>query len=163
MPLRDSTDHAFLGIAATAVDAHRLLHLADATPFAARSTLDQAHVVLTAVHRLLEDHAAPTSPTAAGSPHALPHLRAARDLVWQAAEQIHRAYHHAPRNGASSATRVDPSADACHRGLPEGAPDLTICQRHLLVTTRARRHSTPADLRNRMTGQSGHATPGAAS
>ncbi|MEK0099847.1 DUF6238 family protein, partial [Streptomyces sp. A475] len=40
--------------------------------------------------------------------------------------------------------------------LPEGAPELTVCQRHLAAAARVRRDHTPADLRDPFTGLTRH-------
>ncbi|UGQ10943.1 DUF6238 family protein [Yinghuangia sp. ASG 101] len=149
---------AFLSIATTAVDASRVLNLPDVLPDAIRAALDELHAHLIALLRLLEAHSQAGAPSSA-SPYTLPHLRAARDRVWQAAEEVHHAYHHAPRPD-------DPASGddiaACRHGLPEGAPELTICHRHLRAGTRVRRATTSAALRTPVPRPIRHSLAGAA-
>ncbi|HSA49066.1 MAG TPA: DUF6238 family protein [Yinghuangia sp.] len=155
----DPAARAFLSIATTAIDATRVLSLPDIAPEAARVALDELHALLVAAHHLLDAHAQPAAPASA-APHTLPHLLIARDRVWQAVEEVHHAYHHAPRPDGSSRNAGDVAA--CRRRLPEGAPELTICQRHHQATARVRRSTTPADLRTPISGSVRHPRPGAA-
>lgn len=158
MTPHDPAARAFLSIATTAVDASRVLNLPDIAPDAARIALDELHAHLIAVHHLIDAHAQKGAPSSA-APHALPHLRAARDRVWQAAEEVHHAYHHGPRPSIKARNH---DITACRRGLPEGAPELTICQRHQRATARVRRTTTPANLRNPIPGSVRHPHPGTA-
>ncbi|WP_424921781.1 DUF6238 family protein [Streptomyces sp. wa1] len=68
--------------------------------------------------------------------------------MWQAAEHLHAAYHAAPRPDSGEI----PAPEACQAGLPEGAPGLTICQRHQRTAHLVRRRTTPADLHAPFTG-----------
>ncbi|MEU2761290.1 DUF6238 family protein [Streptomyces sp. NPDC007094] len=45
-----------------------------------------------------------------------------------------------------------PAPEACQAGLPEGAPEFTICQRHQSTAHLVRRRTTPADLHAPFTG-----------
>lgn len=158
---------AAAAVAATAVDAVRVLDLPGLLPDHARAALDGTHDLLIALHRLLDAHTSPGSAATAVTPGALPHLAAARDYLWHSADQVHLAYHHAPHPGdrppaaRSDTTTSGPDVTACRRGLPEGAPEFAICQRHQQATVRVRRHTTPADLaRRRITGTVSHSPTG---
>jgi hypothetical protein len=105
------------------------LNLPADPPAASRAELDALHAHLVALHALLDAHHSCRPDPARGS-----HLLAACHRVWQAADAVHTAYHAAPRG------------EAHLPGLPEGAPLLTICQRHQRATRLARRRMTPTDI-----------------
>ncbi|MDW4911449.1 DUF6238 family protein, partial [Streptomyces sp. ADMS] len=107
--------------------------------------LDALHAHLVSLHGLLDAHAARTGQLV---PIEGDQLRAARTRIWQAADHVHAAYHAAPRPGSGEV----PDRETCRAGLPEGAPELTICQRHQLTAHLVRRHTTPADLHAPFTG-----------
>lgn len=86
---------------------------------AGRADLD-AHLIC--VFDLLDTHARRTLPV---NGREGDQLKAARTRLWQAADHLHAAYHAAPHPD-----RAVPGPDAFGTGLPEGAPELTICQRH---------------------------------
>ncbi|MFE2864896.1 DUF6238 family protein [Embleya sp. NPDC059259] len=148
MPATPEQLHApesnFLLFAAIALDCHRTVDLPSLTGAATRRELDDLHGHLIALHHLIDAHTTRTAPIADAEGD---HLKAARTHLWQAAEQLHHAYHHAPH--ADGAT---PDRDVCRRRTPEGAPELTVCQRHIGALTRVRRHATPADLRKSAPG-----------
>ncbi|MGW4692416.1 DUF6238 family protein [Kitasatospora sp. YST-16] len=127
-----------LRFASTAVDVHHHTSLPDQLP-ASRTELDALHAHCTALFRLVDTHTATTRPH---QPAEADQLHAARVRLWQTADALHAAYHRAPRGDDRAPTR-----EACALRLPEGAPDLGICQRHTLVSVRMRRVCTPAELR----------------
>jgi hypothetical protein len=135
----------FVPFATAAVDFHRALNLPAAPLAASRAELDSLHEHLLAVYELLDAH---TVRTAALAPVEGDHLHAACTRVWQAATDVHAAYHAAPHPG----TGTLPAPDACRAGLPEGAPELTVCQRHQAAAHLVRRRTTPADLHTPFTG-----------
>jgi hypothetical protein len=102
--------------------------------------LDVLHAHLTALHQLLDRLAENTRPP---HPTAGRHLATAHTRLWQAASEVHSAFHLLP-----STTAAQAEASACHpERLPEGPPVLTICQRHLAAGHSIRRKTTPTDLR----------------
>lgn len=104
-----------------------------------RPHLDVLHTHLTTLLQLLDRLAENTRPA---HPGAGRHLAGAHNRLWQAATDIHAAFHLLPTG------RPDPEAGACHpERLPEGPPVLTICQRHLAAGHTVRRKTTPTDLR----------------
>ncbi|KQV20953.1 MULTISPECIES: DUF6238 family protein [unclassified Kitasatospora] len=103
-----------------------------------REELDALHEHAVALYLLL-DHA--TARTRPHVPTQGNELHNARIRMWQVSEHLHAAYHAAPRADGRMPTR-----EACATRLPEGAPDLTICQRHLKASARIRYFTTPADL-----------------
>ncbi|MFE7318267.1 DUF6238 family protein [Streptomyces sp. NPDC057555] len=139
----------FVPFATAALDFHRAINL-PAGPLAAhRTELDTLHAHLTALYGLFDAHTARTGTVAEVEGD---HLRACRIRLWQAAEHLHDAYHAAPH----PSTGRPPTRDACRGRLPEGAPELTICQRHLATAAHVRRDHTPADLRDPITGLTRH-------
>ncbi|MEU3162085.1 DUF6238 family protein [Streptomyces griseoincarnatus] len=135
----------FVPFATAALDFHRAINMPVAPVAASRTELDSLHAHLVALYGLLDAHTARTTPVATAEGD---HLRACRIRLWQAAEHLHAAYHAAPQR----VTGRLPTREACRARLPEGAPDLTVCQRHLATATRVRRDHTPADLRDPFTG-----------
>jgi hypothetical protein len=129
----------FVPFATAALDFHRDLNLPTAPLAASRTELDSLHELVIALHELLDAHACRTSPLL---PREGAELAAARTRLWQAADHLHTAYHAAPRPG----TGALPTQEECRARLPEGAPDLTICQRHQRAAHLARRRTTPTDL-----------------
>ncbi|MEU2131781.1 DUF6238 family protein [Streptomyces sp. NPDC018352] len=106
-----------------------------------RPHLDVLHAHLTAVHQLLDRLAESTRPP---HPVAGRHLATAHTRLWQAATEIHSAFHLLPSSTPAEASE----SSACHpERLPEGPPVLTICQRHLAAGHVIRRKTTPTDLR----------------
>jgi hypothetical protein len=130
--------------ATEALDFHRALTVPAGPVAASRTELDALHAHLLALYALLDAHTDRTSRTA---PVAGDHLRACRVRIWQAADHLHAAYHAAPHPDGRL-----PSREACRARLPEGAPDLTICRRHLATGAHVRRDHTPADLHDPFTG-----------
>ncbi|MDX3854924.1 DUF6238 family protein [Streptomyces sp. AK02-01A] len=106
-----------------------------------RVHLDALHAHLTTLHQLL-DHL--TDATRPPHPAAGHHLATAHTRLWQAATEIHSAFHLLPSNTTADSA----AASACPpERLPEGPPVLTICQRHLTAGHIIRRKTTPTDLR----------------
>lgn len=139
----------FVPFATAAVDFHRALNLPDRPLAGSRAELDSLHEHLLAVHDLLDAHAVRTGTVA---PVEGDCLAVARTRIWQAAAEVHAAYHAAPHPD----TGTTPSREACRAGLPEGAPELTICRRHQAAAHLARRRTTPADLHTPFTGLTRH-------
>ncbi|KIE28120.1 hypothetical protein LK08_04490 [Streptomyces sp. MUSC 125] len=139
----------FVPFATAALDFHRAINMPVAPVAASRTELDSLHAHLVALYGLLDAHTARTAPVASVEGD---HLRACRIRLWQAAEHLHAAYHAAPQR----LTGCLPTREACRARLPEGAPDLTVCQRHLATAARVRRDHTPADLRDPFTGLTRH-------
>ncbi|MFJ3939113.1 DUF6238 family protein [Streptomyces parvus] len=135
----------FVPFATAALDFHRAINMPVAPVAASRTELDSLHAHLVALYGLLDAHTARTTPVATAEGD---HLRSCRIRLWQAAEHLHAAYHAAPQR----VTGRLPTREACRARLPEGAPDLTVCQRHLATAARVRRDHTPADLRDPFTG-----------
>ncbi|SFC59699.1 DUF6238 family protein [Streptomyces aidingensis] len=148
MPPTDTVSD-FIPYATAAVDFHRALNVPAGSLAAGRAELDSLHAHLISLHGLFDLHTARTAITA---PREADHLRAVRTRLWQAAEHLHAAYHAAPRPGTGQV----PDAEACRARLPEGAPELTVCQRHLRTAIRVRRQTTPADLHDPFTGLTRH-------
>ncbi|MFI0722083.1 DUF6238 family protein [Streptomyces sp. NPDC021224] len=129
----------FVPYATAALDLHRELNLSSGSfadlPPSTRGELDALHAHLVSLHALLDAHARRTS----ALPPARPDLVTAAHRIWQAADVLHAAYHAASRDGVR--------ADAARRrGLPDGAPLLSICQRHQRAIRLARRRMTPTDV-----------------
>jgi hypothetical protein len=125
------------------------LNLPAAPLAASRTELDSLHEHLLAVYGLLDAHAVRTATLA---PVEGDHLHTASTRVWQAATEVHAAYHAAPHPG----TGTLPDPETCRAGLPEGTPELTVCQRHHATTRTVRRRTTPADLHTPFTGLTRH-------
>ncbi|MFJ9131243.1 DUF6238 family protein [Streptomyces sp. NPDC102340] len=139
----------FVPFATAALDFHRAINMPVSQVAAERTELDALHGHLIALYDLLDAHAARTTPVATAEGD---HLRACRIRLWQAAEHLHAAFHAAPH----PKTGRLPSRETCRARLPEGAPELTVCQRHLATSARIRREHTPADLRDPFTGLTRH-------
>lgn len=135
----------FVPFATAALDFHRALNLPNGPLVTTRAELDALHSHLVSLHGLFDAHAVRVGRLvpAEGDP-----IRAARTRVWQAADHVHAAYHAAPRPDSGEV----PEREACQAGLPEGAPELTICQRHQRTAHLVRRRTTPADLHAPFTG-----------
>ncbi|MCK7626180.1 DUF6238 family protein [Streptomyces sp. RS10V-4] len=131
----------FVPFATAALDFHRAINLPDDSHAASRIELDALHAHLTSLYGLIDAHTTLTAPVAKAEGD---HLRACRVRLWQATEHLHAAYHAAPRPASSPEAR--------RARLPEGAPDLTVCRRHLTTAARVRRSHTPTDLRDPFTG-----------
>ncbi|MEU3529087.1 DUF6238 family protein [Streptomyces sp. NPDC038707] len=102
-----------------------------------RAQLDALHAHLTELHRLIDQLAEAARPP---HPAAGRHLAAAHTRLWQAATDVHAAFHLLPTAQKDSV--------ACRpEQLPDGPPFLTICQRHLAAGHIVRRKTTPTDLR----------------
>ncbi|KND38335.1 DUF6238 family protein [Streptomyces acidiscabies] len=142
-PTTNSQD--FVPFATAALDFHRALNIPGGALVAARDELDSLHAHLVSLFGLLDAHACRTGSLV---PVEGDHLRAARTRIWQAADHLHAAYHAAPRTGSGEV----PDREACQAGLPEGAPVLTICQRHQRAGLLVRRRTTPAELHDPFTG-----------
>lgn len=139
----------FLPFSTAAIDFHRALNLPTGPLVTSREELDSLHAHLVAVQDLLDAHTDRTGRLLAAEADQ---LSAARTRVWQAADHVHGAYHAAPRPGTGDA----PEEEAARPSLPEGAPELTICQRHQRASHRIRRSTTPADLHAPFTGLNRH-------
>jgi hypothetical protein len=139
------TAQDFVPFATAALDFHRALNLPAAPLAAPRAELDSLHEHLVAVYELVDAHTMRT-----GSLVRIEgdFLGAARTRIWQAADHLHAAYHSAPRPDSGEV----PGREVCRAGLPEGAPELTICRRHQIAARLVRRRSTPADLHAPFTG-----------
>ncbi|MER6500159.1 DUF6238 family protein [Streptomyces sp. NPDC001455] len=136
--------HPYLRAASAGVRHHtRALAQPDTfpPPPADRLHLDVLHAHLTALHQLLARLGETTQPP---HPAASRHLSTAHTRLWQAATEIHAAFHLLPSNTAGEGAEEG----ACHpKRLAEGPPVLTICQRHLAAGHIIRRKTTPTDLR----------------
>lgn len=133
-----------LQYATDALDFHRALTVPHGSVAASRADLNALHAHLFALYALLDVHTDRTSRTA---PVEADHLRAGRIRIWQAADHLHAAYHAAPHPDGRLPTR-----EACRSRLPEGGPELVLCQRHLDISALVRREHTPADLHAPFTG-----------
>ena len=142
-PTPDAQD--FVPYATAAIDFHRALNVPGGALVASRTELDSLHAHLIALHGLLDAHVSRTTPLMQTEGD---HLKAARTRIWQAADHLHVAYHAAPRPDTGEV----PTREACSARLPEGAPELTICQRHQRAARTVRRQSTPAELYAPFTG-----------
>jgi hypothetical protein len=138
------TDPALLHYATAALDVHHHTALPEIPGMADRVELDALHAHTTALYELLDTH---TNGTRRILPVEGDHLHATRTRLWQAAEHLHDAYHSAVREDGSL-----PTPEECAVRRPEGAPRLTICQRHISTAARVRRQTTPAELRTAVTG-----------
>lgn len=128
--------HPYLRASTAGVRHHaRALNRAPTKPVD-RIHLDALHSHLTSLHPLLDQLAETTRPA---HPAAGKHLASAHNRLWQAATEIHTAFHLLPSTAADS-TGCRPDR------LPEGPPVLTICQRHLTTGHIIRLKTTPADL-----------------
>jgi len=132
-----------LRLATSALDVHHYTSRPEQDP-ASRAELDAIHAHACALYALLDSHTATTRPQVQAEGDQ---LHAARIRLWQATEHLHAAYHAAPREDGRLPTR-----EACAARLAEGAPDLTVCQRHVATSVRVRRTTTPTDLRADFTG-----------
>lgn len=132
------TSQDFVPFATAALDFHRALNIPG-------GPLVTTHAHLVSLHGLLDAH---TGRTGQLVPAEGDHLHAARTRIWQAADHIHTAYHSAPRPDSGEV----PDSETCQAQLPEGAPELTICQRHQHTAHLVRRRTTPADLHAPFTG-----------
>ncbi|MFJ8794593.1 DUF6238 family protein [Streptomyces sp. NPDC102462] len=128
--------HPYLRAATAGVRHHARGLLAQGRPAADRVHLDVLHAHLTGLHQLLDQLAEATRPP---HPAAGRHLAAAHTRLWQAATELHAAFHLVPSTAADSAEcRPD--------RLPEGPMVLTICQRHVAAGHSVRRKTTPTNL-----------------
>ena len=139
------TAQDFVPFATAALDFHRALTIPGGPLVTTRAELDALHAHLVSLHGLLDAH---TGRTGWLVPAEGDHLHAARTRIWQAADHVHAAYHAAPRPDSGEV----PDREACRSQLPEGAPELTICQRHQRTAHLVRRRTTPADLHAPFTG-----------
>ena len=144
-----TTAQDFVPFATAALDFHRALNVPAGPLVTSRAELDSLHDHLVSLFTLLDAHA-----TRTGSliPAEGDLLSAARTRIWQAADHLHTAYHAAPRPGSGEI----PDRETCQARLPEGAPEVTICQRHQSAAHRVRRLTTPADLHTPFTGLVNH-------
>ncbi|MFJ6101892.1 DUF6238 family protein [Streptomyces sp. NPDC092359] len=140
-----TTAQDFVPFATAALDFHRALNLPGGPLVTTRAELDALHSHLVSLHGLLDAHAVRVGQLL---PAEGDHLRAARTRLWQTAEHLHAAYHAAPCTGFGEV----PDPEACRAGLPEDAPELTVCQRHQRTARLVRRRTTPADLHTPFTG-----------
>lgn len=140
-----STAQDFVPFATAALDFHRALNLPHGPLVTTRTELNALHDHLVSLHGLLDAHALRVGQLI---PAEGDQLRAARTRIWQAADHLHTAYHAAPHLHSGEI----PEHTVCRPGLPEGAPELTICQRHQRAAHLARRRTTPADLHAPFTG-----------
>ncbi|MGA4856874.1 DUF6238 family protein [Streptomyces koyangensis] len=141
----NTTAQDFVPFATAALDFHRALNVPAGPLVTTRDELDALHAHLVSLHELLDAHTARTGRLV---PAEAEQLHNARTRVWHAAEHLHTAYHAAPRPGSGEV----PDPEECRAGLPEGAPGLTICQRHQRAAHLVRRRNTPSDLHTPFTG-----------
>ncbi|MGW1539765.1 DUF6238 family protein [Streptomyces sp. NPDC002309] len=139
------TAQDFVPFATAALDFHRALNLPGGPLVTTRAELNALHAHLVSLYGLLDAHAVRTGQLV---PAEGDQLRTARTRIWQAADHVHTAYHAAPQ--PDSGKVPDPVEHVA--GLPEGAPELTICQRHQRTARLVRRRTTPADLHTSFTG-----------
>jgi hypothetical protein len=139
------TAQDFVPFATAALDFHRALNVPAGALVAPRAELDSLHAHLVSVFGLLDAHAVRSGSLV---PVEGDELSAARTRIWQAAYHVHAAYHAAPRPGSGEV----PDREACRAALPEGAPELTICQRHQTAAHLVRRRTALADLHTPFTG-----------
>ncbi|PGH49680.1 DUF6238 family protein [Streptomyces sp. Ru87] len=139
----------FVPFATAALDFHRAINMPVAPVVADRADLDALHAHVVALYGLLDAHTTRTTPVARAEGD---HLRACRVRLWQAAEHLHTAFHAAPYSGSGRL----PRQEECRSRLPGGAPDLTVCRRHLTTAAKVRRDHTPTDLRDPFTGLTRH-------
>ncbi|MCX4858188.1 DUF6238 family protein [Streptomyces canus] len=139
------TAQDFVPFATAALDFHCALNVPGGPLVTTRAELDALHAHLVSLHGLLDAHAVRTGQLV---PIEGDQLSAARTRIWQAVDHVHAAYHAAPRHGSGEV----PDREACQAGLPEDAPELTICQRHQRTAHLVRRRTTPADLHAPFTG-----------
>lgn len=139
------TAQDFVPFATAALDFHRALNVPGGPLVTTRAELDALHAHLVSLYGLFDAHAVRTGRLV---PIEGDQLSAARTRIWQAADHVHAAYHAAPQPGSGEV----PDREACQAGLPEGAPELTICQRHQRTAHLVRRRTTPADLHAPFTG-----------
>jgi hypothetical protein len=139
------TAQDFVPFATAALDFHRALNVPGGPLVTTRAELDALHAHLVSLHGLLDAHAVRTGRLVLIEGDQ---LSAARIRIWQAADHVHAAYHAAPHPGSGEV----PNREACQAGVPEGAPELTICQRHQRTAHLVRRRTTPADLHAPFTG-----------
>ncbi|WP_244452109.1 DUF6238 family protein [Streptomyces seoulensis] len=135
--------HPYLRAASAGIRHHtRALPQADnGSPNPAdRAHLDVLHTHLTALHQLMDQVTEGTRPL---HPAGGRHLAGAHTRLWQAATEIHAAFHLLP----TTPTAEDAEASCHPERFPEGPPVLTICQRHLAAGHSIRRKTTPTDLR----------------
>ncbi|MCM1967969.1 DUF6238 family protein [Streptomyces sp. G1] len=137
MPTESQADLAY---ATEALDFHRAITVPAGPVAASRAELDALHRHILALYTLFDVHTTRTRPVARTEAD---HLRAVRIRLWQAAEHLHAAFHSAPYPGTGHL----PSREECRARLPQGAPELTICRRHLATAVLVRRAHTPAELR----------------
>ena len=139
------TAQDFVPFATAALDFHRALNIPGGSLVTTRAELDALHAHLVALHGLFDAHAVRVGQLV---PVEGDHLRNARTRIWQAADHVHSAYHAAPRPGSGEISEPE----TCSVGLPEGAPELTICQRHQRTAHLMRLRTTAADLHAPFTG-----------
>ncbi|MFJ9446767.1 DUF6238 family protein [Kitasatospora sp. NPDC101235] len=132
-----------IAFATASLACHQTTELMNDQPLS-RAEIDALHEHVVAL-QLMIDHA--TVRTRAHAAAEGDHLHNARIRLWQTVEHLHDAYHAAPRTDGRT-----PSREACALRLPEGAPDLTVCQRHLKAAKRVRYFTTPTDLHTPTTG-----------
>ncbi|MFI2031687.1 DUF6238 family protein [Streptomyces buecherae] len=140
-----STAQDFVPFATAALDFHRALNLPGGPLVTTRAELDALHGHLISLHGLLDAHAVRVGGLV---PAEGEQLGVARTRIWQAADHLHAAFHAAPHPDSGEM----PGPEACRVGLPEGAPELTVCQRHQRAAHLARRRTTPTDLHAPFTG-----------
>ncbi|MFJ6752185.1 DUF6238 family protein [Streptomyces sp. NPDC091266] len=128
--------HPYLRAATAGIRHHARSLPARGRPAADRVHLDVVHAHLTGLHQLVDQIVEATRPP---HPAAGRHLAAAHTRLWQAATEIHAAFHLLP-------TASTDSSECRPEKFPEGPPVLTICQRHLASGHTVRRKTTPTDL-----------------
>ncbi|MFD0259077.1 DUF6238 family protein [Kitasatospora indigofera] len=134
-----------LRFASAAVDVHHHTLLPDDEPLS-RAALDSLHGHTVALYGLLDTATVRTRAHAVAVAES-DQLHTARVRLWQVCDHLHNAYH-----CAAHADGRMPTREACAARLPEGAPELTICQRHAATAARLRQITTPTDLHAPVTG-----------
>ncbi|OIV35958.1 hypothetical protein BIV57_18740 [Mangrovactinospora gilvigrisea] len=142
----DAVDTELSARAIFALAGQQVAEAATRTGLTARTDLDALHQILITCHTLTA-----ASPRPPGNACA-DHLAAARVRLFQAAEEVHRAFHAAER----------PPADrpGCGGSHPEGRPALQICSRQVKACATMRTTATPAVLRASFTGRIRHSVEG---
>ncbi|GHE53893.1 DUF6238 family protein [Streptomyces cellulosae] len=136
MAHRTEPAEGFIPFATAALDFHQALNIPTGPLVADRAELDSLHGHFTALIRLLD---AQTERSRGLVPGVARPLASARTRAWQVADLLHTAFHAVPHADNATGSRT---------GLPDGAPELSICRRHQQASLLLRRRATPTDLRH---------------
>ncbi|OIV38084.1 hypothetical protein BIV57_07685 [Mangrovactinospora gilvigrisea] len=149
----DAVDAELSARAIFALAGQQIAQAATRTSLTARADLDALHQILITCHTLTA--ASPRPPGDACADH----LAAARVRLFQAAEEVHRAFHAASRTEPADQTR-SVQRPGCGGSHPEGRPALQICSRQVKAGAAMRATATPAALRASFTGRIRHGAEG---